>query len=204
MARVRTRPTREETIDQLLRGAADSFAQFGVLGAALEDICARANLTRGAFYSSFKTREELALALHARITEDLIEEFRVKFDALPVVASPEEFIETLLKHLDFDRQVHVLFTEFHLLALRNSEFGRQMVEHNRRLYSSLASSVTSAAERSGFRFEMEDELFARSLGALFFHGHLQALLDPGVLNAGDLVQAVAPSLFSETVEDAEA
>jgi AcrR family transcriptional regulator len=196
MARVRTRPTREETIDQLLRGAADAFAQFGVLGAALEDICARANLTRGAFYSSFKTREELALALHARITNELIDEFRMRFDALPLVETAEEFSQSLLENLEYDRQIHVLFTEFHLLALRNEEFGRQMAQHNRRLYASLGASVSSAAGRSGFRFAMDDDLFARSLGALFFHGHLQALMDPEILGPGDLVKAVGPLMFN--------
>jgi AcrR family transcriptional regulator len=196
MARVRTRPSREETIEQLLRGAAEAFAEFGVHGAALEDICSRADLTRGAFYSSFRSKEELALALHSRLTDDLIEKFAQALDGLPPATNPQEFIAALLARLQFDRQVHVLVTEFHLLALRNADFGDQMALQNRRLFSAMGAAATEAAGRSGFGFTVDADLLSRSLGALFFHGQLQSLLDPGVLKPGDLVQAVTPFLIA--------
>ena len=195
MARVRTRPTREDTIDRLLCGAAEAFAEYGVHGAALEDICSRADLTRGAFYSSFKSKEELALALHARLAEELIEMFRQALEDLPPTKSSHEFVAALVSRLQFDRQAHVLMTEFHLLALRNTDFGTRIALQHRRFFSTMAREAMQAAARSGFRVAVDMQVLPRSLGALFFHGHLQSLLDPGLLKPGELVQAVAPFLF---------
>lgn len=195
MARVRTRPTREDTIDRLLCGAAEAFAEYGVHGAALEDICCRADLTRGAFYSSFKSKEELALALHARLAEGFIEMFGRALNDLPATNTPREFVAALLSRLQFDRQEHILMAEFNLLALRNSDFGTRIALQQRRFFSALARQSAEAAARSGFRSTIDPQLIPRSVGALFFHGHLQSLLDPSLLKPGELVQTVAPFLF---------
>jgi AcrR family transcriptional regulator len=63
VSRVRVRPTREETRQQLFAAAARVFAEHGVGAATVEQVSTAAGLTRGAFYSNFSSMEELAAAM---------------------------------------------------------------------------------------------------------------------------------------------
>jgi AcrR family transcriptional regulator len=63
MSRARVRPTREETRQRIFAAAARVFAENGVAGASVEQIAAAAGFTRGAFYSNFAGKDELAAAM---------------------------------------------------------------------------------------------------------------------------------------------
>jgi AcrR family transcriptional regulator len=60
-ARVTAR--RAQTRDRLMAAAARVFAERGVIGASVEEICEAAGFTRGAFYSNFADKDDLVLAL---------------------------------------------------------------------------------------------------------------------------------------------
>lgn len=53
---------RERTRASLVEAAAEVFAEKGFHAATLDDIAARAGLTKGAIYGNFKNKEELLLA----------------------------------------------------------------------------------------------------------------------------------------------
>ena len=55
-----------ETREALIDAAAALFGKHGLDGPSLDDICARAGYTRGAFYVHFKSREELIVAVVER------------------------------------------------------------------------------------------------------------------------------------------
>src|SRR6202163_1082018 len=63
MSRVRTRPTRDDTRERLFEAAARVFEEQGIGGASIEGIAAAAGFTRGAFYSNFKSKDELIIAM---------------------------------------------------------------------------------------------------------------------------------------------
>src|ERR1044071_4919065 len=63
MSRVRTRPTRDDTRDKLFEAAARVFEEQGIGGASIEAIAAAAGFSRGAFYSNFKSKDELIIAM---------------------------------------------------------------------------------------------------------------------------------------------
>jgi AcrR family transcriptional regulator len=63
MSRGRVRPTREETRQRIFAAAAGVFAEHGVAAASIEQIAAAAGFTRGAFYSNFSSKDELAVAM---------------------------------------------------------------------------------------------------------------------------------------------
>src|ERR1700750_2103392 len=63
MSRSRTRPTRDETCEKLFEAAARVFEDQGIGGASIEVIAAEAGFTRGAFYSNFKSKDELIIAM---------------------------------------------------------------------------------------------------------------------------------------------
>jgi AcrR family transcriptional regulator len=55
-----------ETREALIDAAAALFGKHGLDAPSLDDICARAGYTRGAFYVHFKSREELIVAVVER------------------------------------------------------------------------------------------------------------------------------------------
>lgn len=64
-----------ETREALVDAAAALFGKHGLDAPSLDDICARAGRTRGAFYVHFKSREELIVAVverHSRRALDAI------------------------------------------------------------------------------------------------------------------------------------
>ncbi|MDE2380136.1 TetR/AcrR family transcriptional regulator, partial [Bradyrhizobium sp.] len=100
MSRVRTRPTRDDTRDKLFDAAAQVFEEQGIGGASIEAIAAAAGFTRGAFYSNFKSKDELIIAM----LEDHVDQ------------SIRRNRELLARHTDLD--------DF-IAALRAMDRGRQ-------------------------------------------------------------------------------
>ena len=62
---------RAHTRDRLMDAAIALFAEKGILGASVEEICERAGFTRGAFYSNFDSKDELLLAVLRRKGEEI-------------------------------------------------------------------------------------------------------------------------------------
>ena len=54
---------RAHTQERLMAAAVRVFAERGIIGASVEEICEAAGFTRGAFYSNFADKDELVLAL---------------------------------------------------------------------------------------------------------------------------------------------
>lgn len=63
---------KEETREALIRAAMSLIPKKG-LDVSLDDLCAHAGFTRGAFYVHFKDRDELGLAVMSRVGEKLLD-----------------------------------------------------------------------------------------------------------------------------------
>ncbi|HUN95263.1 MAG TPA: helix-turn-helix domain-containing protein, partial [Bradyrhizobium sp.] len=99
MSRVRTRPTRDSTCEKLFEAAARVFEEQGIGNASIETIAAAAGFTRGAFYSNFKSKDELIIAM----LEDHVEKsIRRNLDLLERHKSLADFIDAL-KSMDRSR-----------------------------------------------------------------------------------------------------
>ena len=57
---------RAATRDRLVEAAMTTFAERGVLGSSVEEICELAGFTRGAFYSNFTSKDDLCIAVLER------------------------------------------------------------------------------------------------------------------------------------------
>ena len=92
MSRVRTRPTRDDTREKLFEAAARVFEEQGIGGASIEAIAAAAGFTRGAFYSNFKSKDVLIIAM----LEDHVEQSILRIrDLLERHRNLADFIEAL-------------------------------------------------------------------------------------------------------------
>src|SRR3954447_15358039 len=100
MSRVRTRPTRDDTRDRLFEAAARVFEQDGIGGASIEAIPAGAGFSRGAFYSNFKRKDELIIAM---LEDHVAQSIRRNMDILAQHDNLDDFIAAL-KTMDRSRQ----------------------------------------------------------------------------------------------------
>lgn len=167
---------RGRTRERLLDAAYAVFAEHGVRAATLEQISERAGFTRGAFYSNFRTKEELFFALmerqHALRLAALEEKVEVVGPSLDAMSTPigeeqlgEFVLAFLLDTLD-DRTWCLVHTEFLMLALRDPEVARDYVAYQERFEASLVPVVRRALERAGRELVLEPLKAVRMLGTM--------------------------------------
>jgi AcrR family transcriptional regulator len=122
MVGTRTRPTRAETRERILRAAAEVFTSRGYDGASLDRVAAAAGLTKGAVYSSFSGKDELFFAL---VADRLEERIAVVADAADgqrdLRALFDEAEDDLAALFTTQRDWHVLFIECWIRAVRDPE-----------------------------------------------------------------------------------
>lgn len=92
MSRARTRPTRDDTRGKLFEAAARVFEEQGIGSASIEAIAVAAGFTRGAFYSNFRSKDELIIAM----LEDHVEQsIKRSLDVLAQHTNLDDFIAAL-------------------------------------------------------------------------------------------------------------
>ena len=163
----RPRRRRAETVERLLDAALKTFAEVGFAAASVEDICRRGGFTRGAFYSSFRTKDELFGALFAReTTRDLARAEQqltgIEQEADPVAAAVERCLSTFRA----DRTWVLVLTEYRLHAARRPDAAAALAEHLAGLHTRLTELIEAAATRSGVRLTLPAGELARIVTAL--------------------------------------
>ncbi len=112
--------SRSVTRERLLDAAAVVFAERGVAGASVEEVCERAGYTRGAFYSNFATKDELLVALLDREEALLLHRLSAALGAALAEPAPLATIAGRLFDLQpFGAQKYALRAELSLLAVRD-------------------------------------------------------------------------------------
>jgi AcrR family transcriptional regulator len=180
MARVRTRPTRQDTIEQLIDGARRAFTDRGFYGARVEDICAAAGLSRGAFYSCFGKKEDLFFALYDRMTSEVRRVFEAGLNGEGSARQDpiEGLFTSLAENYPLGRDWYVLNAEFTLYAIRHASAAKLLAARRHVLRLMIMEKVGVALTRSGLQSTVPPELFARAVVALSDGGLGQSLIEP--------------------------
>ena len=150
MSRVRTRPTRDDTREKLFEAAARVFEDQGIGGASIETIAASAGFTRGAFYSNFKSKDELIIAM----LEDHVEQSMARIrDLLERHGNLADFIEAL-KTLGRTRQdplgrSPLLHMEMILFVARAEKRRPELAKRLRARRKLVADIIETTAKNSG-------------------------------------------------------
>jgi AcrR family transcriptional regulator len=164
VARTVTR-SRENTRARLMEAAVEVFAEVGLDGASVETICERAGFTRGAFYSNFESKDELFLAMLARLGEEQLADVEARLRELEAdgatPADPAELVRRVVgvslgQHMD-----PAFMSELRTQALRDPATARAyllwqdgMVDRIERIVHNLVSTV-------GFRIRLPERETAR-------------------------------------------
>lgn len=75
--RIAKDPHSNDSEERLLASATQLFADQGFVGTSISDITSSANLTKGAFYHYFESKEYVLFEIYRRIIEDSIEQMRI-------------------------------------------------------------------------------------------------------------------------------
>ena len=192
MSRLRTRPTRDDTCEKLFEAAARVFEEQGIGGASIEAIAAAAGFTRGAFYSNFKSKDELIIAM----LEDHVEQsIRRNLDLLAHHKNPADFIDAL-KTMDRSRQdplgrSPLLHMEMILFVARAEKRRPELAKRLRARRKMIADIVETTLRNSGRTGTQNPNWTAAILLALDDGFRLHRLIDPETTPADSFLRAIA-------------
>jgi AcrR family transcriptional regulator len=191
MSRVRTRPTRDDTREKLFEAAARVFEEQGIGGASVEAIAAAAGFTRGAFYSNFKSKDELIIAM----LEDHVEQaIRRSHELLALHRNLAEFIEAM-KTMDRNRQdplgrSPLLHMEMILFVARAEKRRPDLAKRLRARRKMIADIVETTSKHSGRNGQLNPTWTGAIMLALEDGFRLHRLIDPETTPADSFLRAI--------------
>jgi AcrR family transcriptional regulator len=166
----------EETQTKIMEAAIKLFSNRGYNKASVDDICAEAGISKGAFYHHFRSKQELFLALldgWLRTIDNAIEASKDK-------TAPETFMQmTAAFPYIFETAGEGLpmFLEFWLQASRDKKIWEASIAPYRRYHKYFTSLIKKGVDEGSF-VEVDPELAARMIISTAMGLLLQSLLDP--------------------------
>jgi AcrR family transcriptional regulator len=157
------RQKQAETRSSLLRSAAKLFCRHGLEGASVDDVAQDAGFTKGAFYSNFKSKEELFLVM-------MDEKFGAELERIDRLlagtgeareeahAAAEDFVRYVYSDPEWPR----LYFEFVAYAARNDEFRQELATRHR----ALRARLTEVFERWSANFPVEPPIPIEDIAAM--------------------------------------
>ena len=111
----------QETQARLLNAAEEVFVRDGYEAAQLDEIAARADRSKGAVYTHFKSKEDLFLALFEHRTRSFIDRLMTDLAKCANRKERHEVFREFYVGLAADRTWPILTLEFKLFAIRHPE-----------------------------------------------------------------------------------
>jgi AcrR family transcriptional regulator len=179
------------TCDKLFEAAARVFEEQGIGGASIEAIAAAAGFSRGAFYSNFKSKDELIIAM----LEDHVEQsIRRNLDLLAVHKNLADFIEAL-KAMDRTRQdplgrSPLLHMEMILYVARAEKRRPELAKRLRARRKLIADIVETTLKNSGKNGALNPAWTGSIVLALEDGFRLHRLIDPETTPADSFLRAI--------------
>jgi len=192
MSRVRTRPTRDETRDKLFEAAARVFEEQGIGSASIEAIAAAAGFSRGAFYSNFKSKDELIIAMLEDHVERSIERH---LDLLAQHENIDDFLNAL-KSMDRSKQdplgrAPLLHMEMILFVARAEKRRPELAKRLRARRKLVTDIIETSLKKSGQPAAQNATWTAAILVALEDGFRLHRLIDPETTTADSFLRAIS-------------
>ncbi|GJQ36714.1 MAG: TetR family transcriptional regulator [Anaerolineaceae bacterium] len=166
----------EETRSKIMASAINLFSSRGYNAASVDDICADAGISKGAFYHHFKTKQELFLALldgWLKTIDNAIEASKDK-------TVPETFMqitEAFPYIFATANEGLPMFLEFWLQASRDEKIWQASVRPYRRYHKYFTDLIKKGVDEGSF-VEVNPELTSRMIISTAMGLLLQSLMDP--------------------------
>ena len=191
MSRVRTRPTRDDTREKLFEAAARVCEEQGIGGASIEDIAAAAGFTRGAFYSNFKSKDELIIAM---IEEHVEQSIRRMHELLAEHKTLPDFINAL-RNMDRSKQdplgrSPLLHMEMILFVARAEKRRPELAKRLRAGRKLITDILETTSKNSGWNPAIDPAWMGAIVLAMEDGFRLHRLIDPETTPADSFLRAI--------------
>ena len=166
----------EETHAKILESAIKLFSNQGFNKASVDDICAEAGISKGAFYHHFKSKQELFLAL----LDGWLQAIDNAIEASKDMTAPETFqqmTEAFPYIFETAGDGLPMFLEFWLQASRDKKIWDASIAPYRRYHKYFTSLIKKGVDEGSF-VEVDPELTSRMIVSTAMGLLLQSLLDP--------------------------
>jgi AcrR family transcriptional regulator len=191
MSRVRTRPTRDDTREKLFEAAARVFEDQGIGGASIEAIAAAAGFTRGAFYSNFKSKDELIIAM---LEDHVAQSIRRNLDLLDRHRNLADFIDALKtidrSHQDPLARSPLLHMEMILFVARAEKRRPDLAKRLRARRKLIVDIVEATSKNNGKNASPNPTWIGAIVLALEDGFRLHRLIDPETTPADSFLRAI--------------
>jgi AcrR family transcriptional regulator len=191
MSRVRTRPTRDDTCEKLFEAAGRVFEEQGIGGASIEAIAAAAGFTRGAFYSNFKSKDELIIAM---LEDHVAQSIRRNLDLLDKHKNLEDFIDALKtidrSHQDPLARSPLLHMEMILFVARAEKRRPDLAKRLRARRKLIVDIVETTLKNNGKNETLNPTWTGAIVLALEDGFRLHRLIDPETTPADSFLRAI--------------
>lgn len=142
--------SRSATRRKLVTTAAEVFAEKGIDAASVNELCAAAGFTRGAFYSNFETKTDLAVAVLEESVDHLEEQLTHGLDTW--LDSPNDAHE-VITHIvtgvsgqTVGVNLQAVRIELFLAAFRSPEIRARVLPLKERLQGAVEEALTRTAQ----------------------------------------------------------
>ena len=170
---------RENTRARLVRASLDVFVEKGIDGATVDDLVKAAGFTRGAFYSSFSSKEEVFIALFDEVTAELMAIANSSVES--AVAGLQDQEQCSILEVDdaqvmiavfegirpFGRQWYLLYSDAIARSLRDEELRAELAVQRERMRDQIGTLLTTRLEATGERALLPAEDLAQLLVGIF-------------------------------------
>ena len=166
----------EETRARILEASIKQFSVNGYNKASVDNICAQAGVSKGAFYHHFKTKQDVFLAL----LDGWLQTFDQAIEASKDRPVPETF-QMMTEYFPYMFQSASenlpMFLEFLLQASRDETIWQASIAPYRRYHKHFASLIKKGIAEGSF-VDVNPDLAARLIVSAAMGLLLQSLLDP--------------------------
>jgi AcrR family transcriptional regulator len=179
---VRVTKRRAETRARLIEAAFQVFADKGFGQVRIEDVCAAAGYTRGAFYSQFESLEELFFILYDRWATRTADQVRTAMEGADPLRDLAGVVGRIVDTLLLERDWLLIKMDFLLYAARNPELADRWEVHRAQLRAVIEERLTA----SGIELHKSIDTVAdtaRAVIAVYDGVSIQLLLDNDLAGA---------------------
>jgi AcrR family transcriptional regulator len=180
------------TREQLLKSAAEVFAEKGFENASLQAIASRAGVTSATVYRHFESKADLLLGVVEQAIHAMPVAERIEGDG---VLSPRDFARMISSYADPGlASLRRLAIEIHAAAHRDPEAGALLRDLNERTHRDLSTKLTECMEAGRLPASLDADRVASLLVVVIMGlAHLETLA-PGRIGDGEWIAFLESSV----------
>jgi AcrR family transcriptional regulator len=174
---------RLRTRARLVDAAARVVAEKGFERTSLEDVAARAGMTRGAIYGNFRNKEDLFLAVVATKWQPIVPPFK---EGASFEDQMRGLADAVVAAMPARRSAAIGAASFQLYALTHQVMRERVAAANAEIYRQMAAGLRHFGAEA--ELAMPPDLFVRVAhalidGLMFLHALTPELIDDSVVRA---------------------